>query len=538
MDNASDIGEWPKKMIDATPQGSMMNSMRHSTHNDATTIGDLFDNSIDAGANNIRAEYVEKGEHKIVITDDGCGMDEQTLTRALTLGPSGSRVEGDLGVFGLGMKTAATSRGRCFTVETMTDGGVLLKATYDLDIITDPSTSWKIPLEEFTEEADKEAFLSRLFTKSKSGTILTISRLDKTSSNTKKAFESNILQYVARTYCKQIFGGLIKFYVGKKRVEARDPMESQFESRGVSVGASRNYISEIISSPDGEITVGSIIVNHNANYDLEEFSKSKTANWRGLLDFQLNNANSGIYVYRNGREIVQLPFNRLGIKSHPSQNRLRFELRFTDENDKYLSLSNSKDSINCPDSLKDKLLPIVRQRIAGVHALYKSRKKIANLSHEREGDEEAQKKVRRAEDGKVLPRIKNKKNPSVDTADGKTDGNSRKGKKKPGRQPYTKTSMMAPIEYVDLGVNGVLFEHYVNERNRICLRINKAHVYYAEYFGSENIDANTHHEAFSIFQFAQAYAMNKMMVEDDTLTPIFENFMIEFSRALKNISSQ
>ena len=94
--------------------GAMIESLRAFGYHLETSIADIIDNSISAEAHNVRINCVWKGElSTISITDDGKGMTEEQLVRAMRPGsknPLEERDENDLGRFGLGLKTASFSQ--------------------------------------------------------------------------------------------------------------------------------------------------------------------------------------------------------------------------------------------------------------------------------------------------------------------------------------------------------------------------------------------------------------------------------------------
>ena len=61
----------------------------------------------------------------VSISDNGCGMGESRLVEAMRAGshdPRADRAPGDLGRFGLGLKTASFSQASRLTVVTRTEG--------------------------------------------------------------------------------------------------------------------------------------------------------------------------------------------------------------------------------------------------------------------------------------------------------------------------------------------------------------------------------------------------------------------------------
>src|ERR1700722_13651440 len=94
-------------------------AMRAFGYDLPTALADLIDNSITAGARNVRVEYSsDPGRAWLAVVDDGRGMDGAGLRRAMRFAadPAGERTVGDLGRFGLGLKTASLSQARKLTV--------------------------------------------------------------------------------------------------------------------------------------------------------------------------------------------------------------------------------------------------------------------------------------------------------------------------------------------------------------------------------------------------------------------------------------
>lgn len=89
------------------------------------SVADLVDNSIDARATEVVVRFRRDGEqlHSLCIADNGCGMDEQDIDRAMQF--AGRRKYGsrDLGMFGVGLKTASLSQAEVVTVASRAKGG-------------------------------------------------------------------------------------------------------------------------------------------------------------------------------------------------------------------------------------------------------------------------------------------------------------------------------------------------------------------------------------------------------------------------------
>ena len=106
--------------------GAMVESLRGLGYSTATALADLIDNSISANADEVAVLFDwQEGRSTIRILDNGDGMSDEALDLAMRLGarsPLDQRDPGDLGRFGLGLKTASFSQCRRLTVASRRDG--------------------------------------------------------------------------------------------------------------------------------------------------------------------------------------------------------------------------------------------------------------------------------------------------------------------------------------------------------------------------------------------------------------------------------
>lgn len=115
------VGMVPRSQgYDITPSASRLShSLRDIGYDFSTALADLVDNSIAAGARTVDLFVSFAGkDSSVVIADDGVGMTETTLNEALRFGTRRQYAEGELGRYGLGLKTASLSQCRRLTVVT------------------------------------------------------------------------------------------------------------------------------------------------------------------------------------------------------------------------------------------------------------------------------------------------------------------------------------------------------------------------------------------------------------------------------------
>lgn len=139
---------------------ALCESLRSIGYSPETAIADLIDNSIAASASRIwisSGQGLDGHSERLVIADDGYGMSRETLLQAMrpgTLGPWTPRARGDLGRFGLGLKTASFSQCRVLTVATRDASGALSVLRWDLDHVR-ATDRWEL-LPGATQEATKD----------------------------------------------------------------------------------------------------------------------------------------------------------------------------------------------------------------------------------------------------------------------------------------------------------------------------------------------------------------------------------------------
>ena len=89
------------------------------------SLADLIDNSIDAEADKVLIRFhIKKATIKAVfIIDNGKGMSEETLREAMQFAKKRKYNKTDLGMFGVGLKTASLSQANILTVVSKAKNG-------------------------------------------------------------------------------------------------------------------------------------------------------------------------------------------------------------------------------------------------------------------------------------------------------------------------------------------------------------------------------------------------------------------------------
>jgi hypothetical protein len=109
-----------RKSTTVTPSAARLTeSLRDVGYDFPSAVADIVDNSIMAGATRVEIMIEFSGaDSSISIADDGAGMTANGLVEALRYGTRRAYTRGDLGRYGLGLKTASLSQCRSVTVVT------------------------------------------------------------------------------------------------------------------------------------------------------------------------------------------------------------------------------------------------------------------------------------------------------------------------------------------------------------------------------------------------------------------------------------
>jgi hypothetical protein len=129
------------RSLSITPSAARLTeSLRDIGYDFPSAVADIVDNSIMAGATRVEVLIEFDGADSMVcVTDDGCGMTANGAVEALRYGTRRTYSRGDLGRYGLGLKTASLSQCRSVTLVTRSSlaGRRVTVRTLDLDLIAE-----------------------------------------------------------------------------------------------------------------------------------------------------------------------------------------------------------------------------------------------------------------------------------------------------------------------------------------------------------------------------------------------------------------
>jgi len=321
----------------------LISSLRNTGYNSYSAIEDIIDNSIDAQASRIeiRMGLINKTP-QIQIVDNGMGMDSKTLDEALKLGSITDRDQvSDLGKYGMGLCTASISMSKKLEVLTKKNkDGDLLYSCQDLDEVISKNEFVK----SLRKATDTEMLNFHSIVK-ESGTIITLSNIDRLTNTNLTIFSNYLISDIGRIYRKFIEAGIV-FTVNGKQVKKDDPLMLDNPKTKVYSDEMYDLDKSITNQENEKLSVKIVIL---PKY-VEQLEAEKKMNLR----------TQGFYIMRNNREIAN--GITLGcFNKHNDYNRMRIEMGFNATLDNEMRVRFSKDGV-APNQY---LLDFIKKEIGG-----------------------------------------------------------------------------------------------------------------------------------------------------------------------------
>ena len=350
--------------------GSLVEAMRAIGYSLETSLADLIDNSIAAGASFVDIAFKDRrlGNPYVAIVDDGHGMDESALIEAMRHGssdPLSERSPTDLGRFGLGMKTASQAQCRVLTVISRRQGELQpVAARWDIDVIR-TQDSWELQVlssSDLREPANgiPPELLEQL-DRMTSGTIVLWQELDRLAeplANDGAALAERIgdcRDYLGLVFHRFIDGPAQR--VSLRMNSAEIPCHDPFLIRGAppwSIGS--DEISVAMNS-------GQCVKISYEAYVLPGLDRLTPAQIQSLTASGGLRKGQGFYVYRAHRLLVWGTWFRM-VKQHELSKLARIKIDVPNSLDKLWALDIRKSTAFPPAQIRDAL----GQAIARVQA--------------------------------------------------------------------------------------------------------------------------------------------------------------------------
>lgn len=385
---------------DFVKQDTALESMRESDFDCYSAYGEVIDNSIQAGANEIRIHFKPKEGApgkiaQVLFADNGQGMDKDLLHKCLKLGHSSRYNDRNgIGRFGVGMTLGAIHECRRIEVYSKTELSEWLYTYIDLDEIKEGTLEY-IP-EPIHKDPSTDKNITGLaeFIKD-SGTLIVWRKYDRQIESLDNIIDESHF-WIGRTFRKFIWGVAksydypVKISINNKDVKAFDPLFVTKDKTGFEEEpAAESLVPSIINwniphdvlKENSELgAISKILIN--MSFLPEEYRRSRGAGGDQFAKDRGIDRNEGVSIMRSDREVFfgLIPHaNALNGSNDGDRNITRFigcEISFEPELDREFEVKNIKRGCVPARELKKEII----EKLAPTFRSY--REKIRNRWNE------------------------------------------------------------------------------------------------------------------------------------------------------------
>lgn len=358
----------------------LIESLRAFGYTLPTALADLVDNSIAAKARIVKIEYCsDPGSAWLAVVDDGEGMDQEQLRNAMRFArnPNDVRPTGDLGRFGLGLKTASLSQVRKLTVLSQRDGSEPRSMTWDLDHVS-RHRQWLV-----INRIDTEArmIIDRLGFTGKGTTVLwrVTDKLGDGPELRRRVTEAG--KELSLLFHRFLTSGRLDLYVGQRKLTPMDPyLRTNPLTQDLGV--------EELCHDGHRIRVNPIVLPHPSRLTRRE--KALATGPGGML------ARQGFYVYRGDRLVVAGSWLGIPGLNNSAPTRLaRVAVQIPPDADLAWEVDVRKSTVRLPAPLESRIVELAVETRARSERVFTHRGTPAAAPKERQDLQTVWQQVRR-----------------------------------------------------------------------------------------------------------------------------------------------
>lgn len=524
-------------------------------------IEDIIDNSVSASASKVDlsllledgANLSEKSKIIMIrIVDNGCGMTDDIIGKALDLGAEIDYSDNSLSKFGFGLKSAGFSLGRRVTVYSKQNGVFTEKYFLDRDVIKERN-AYGVCIEALnTDEMD---IIER-----ESGTVVEITKIKHPHDSTNKILKElrERLGVIYHDFMVEEKLDIQINYIGKK--ELIIPKDILFWELAVNSFDSENYDAKLPCKVIDTFIEASPLVEKKVRVRAVIFPQAQMAKHPHLTEaesalikkYEVSRKNNGFFVFRNNRLI------RWGdLLNIAGRDDLGFRARIDIESchDEVLQVDVSKQNLDLSEIFLDSLALNSRVPLSQAKIAFKICNDLLEINGGEEGLKTSETLETIAEEDPDLDvitidkkeqserRVKNQAKTK------KEDKDIIKDDTEVNEKGSEQTTVAIPVEpsfkkvrYSDKIHKHVIFVSEIDCDNGIYIRINKNHLFYNLVLKSLS-EADSTRVAIESLLFAMAVGEKKteenlQSVDYDKILEVFDKFHRVSSVNLENWASR
>ena len=464
---------------------------------------DFVDNSVSAGATRVAVKVnQERDEHRegqrgrpkavlksFVVVDNGCGMDEEGLANALTLGSSAEQYsENTLSKFGMGLKTAASSLGKRLEVISRSENNLdkVNKVVLDQDLIVKKEKY----VYHLTDPTGDDLTQLDACAQKKSGTLIRITELHRdalpraTEITDGLKSRAGVIYYY---YLKGLANGSkqqLSLTVDDDDIIAVDPLfEDKIDSNDPDLnehtwnGLHPKWItkSQAIQLAVTEYTTAQLDITQLPHPpSVEREGSMSRANCRNY--YRIGAGNYGFYIYRNWRLISWA--NSLGfVPQDQDLYAFRGRLLINSDADDILNIDVTKSRIHLSGIAQDQIKPLVLEAVKKSRAAWKTAHQVSVQSLTQNPHDTANQALSPIADHQTE---EDRQDEDIATAEERKELERRRSKAAKAKPINTEDQKRVSetghrVLYVDTLDNNQLWERAHDPTHGLIVRVNRSH---------------------------------------------------------------
>lgn len=339
----------------------LVDGLRDTGYSYEASFADIVDNSIAANATKVDIQIYHMADEqlRVVITDNGDGMDLATLRNAMRYGSDKRENPKSLGKFGMGLKTASTAFCKKLTVFSISDGKCNGR-TWDIEKIKFED-QWILDTPS-AKEYEEDIELIEEISGSKTGTAVIWEEIDRLINHSARRDRQKLLSSLVgeiRSHLSGVFGKFldpkcsdadnVTIALNGEPLIGWDPTGKWLNMDGERRVTVQEKKVEVDFTSDGLKETKSFQLNGYILPNKSHMSEDE------LSTIRYGNDNQGFYIYRENRLIYGGGWPHRLFTKEPHLNLLRVELNFDHELDDYFQVDIRKTRIIFPQELRQKI---------------------------------------------------------------------------------------------------------------------------------------------------------------------------------------
>jgi hypothetical protein len=490
----------------------LIESLRHIGYSNYEAIADLVDNSFDAEASKITIDIAKlRDDFEITITDDGTGMDLETLDEALRLGSLTERDPGtDLGKFGMGLVTAGLSLSRRTQVISK-QHSEFSSSVVDVDEIQRTNTFCK-HLAGPSSDDERKLFDAKVGDV-ESGTLVILTKTDALTNRNTTQFANVLRKHLGEVHRHFLLAGK-SIIINGEPISAVDPL--MLDDPDTTTYSDELYPIEL--GEDGKKSTEHIRVR--IALIPPDFAGGDNRLAKALQ-------HQGFYLMRNNRQIQRAATLEYFSK-HNDFNRMRGEIFLSGNLDKYVGIEFTKRTVVFDQAIQDKLGQHLRAQCTAIKRLESGRGVDATSAEQDKFHEQASKAITEKSRLLMTPKaVIERRGPRTQKNGRRGPSDGHEGRERKNLENTQRSGIAERCRFVKqrLGPNGQIFECHLEGRT-VVIRWNIEHPFYKRFI-VDNQDDGRLITAVDFLVYSMACAELRAQDEDH----------VEFINTMKAVMS-